>query len=227
LERIALIAGATGLVGSELVKLLLERRHYNRITVLVRRRINVAHPRLEQLVVDFNELEKVPAEKFEGADLFCTLGTTRKKAGSKAQFELVDYGYPMMLGRLAQRYGTERMLVVTAMGADEKSIFFYSQVKGRLERELKALSLKQLHFFRPSLIIGNRQEYRFGEQAAAKLARQLPFLFRGPLRKYKPNPAKQIAEAMLMTAMSRETVPNIIPSEEITALAGRLRNVPL
>lgn len=227
MERIALIVGATGLVGSELVKLLLERRYYKRITVLVRRRMNIAHPRLEQLVIDFNELEKVPAEKFEGADLYCTLGTTRKKAGSKAQFELVDYGYPMTLGRLAQRYGTERMLVVTAMGTDEKSMFFYSQVKGRLERDLKALSLKQLHFFRPSLIIGNRQEYRFGEQAADRLARLLPFLFRGPLRKYKPNPAKQIAEAMLVTAMSNERLPIIIPAEEIAALSGRLRNVSL
>lgn len=227
MERIALIAGATGLVGGELVKLLLERRYYNRITVLVRKRMNMAHPRLEQLVVDFNELEKVSGEKFEGADIYCTLGTTRKKAGSKARFELVDYGYPMVLGRLAKRYGAERMLVVTAMGSDEGSIFFYSQVKGRLERDLQALALKKLHFFRPSLIIGDRQENRFGEQAAAKLAKLLPFLFRGPLRKYKPNPARHIAEAMLMTALSREELPLIIPSEEITALAGRLRNVPL
>lgn len=227
MERIALIAGATGLVGGELVKILLERRYYTRITVLVRKRINMAHPRLEQLVVDFNELEKVSAEKFEGADIYCTLGTTRKKAGSKAQFELVDYGYPMVLGRLAKRYGAERMLIVTAMGSDDKSMFFYSQVKGRLERDMQTLSLKNLHFFRPSLIIGNRQEHRFGERAAAKLARLLPFLFRGPLRKYKPNPARQIAEAMLMTAISREAMPVIIPSDEITALAGRLRNVSL
>ncbi|RIX50971.1 NAD-dependent epimerase/dehydratase family protein [Paenibacillus nanensis] len=227
MERTALIAGATGLVGSELVKLLLERRTYKKITVLVRKRMNMAHPRLEQLVIDYDELEKVPADKFEGADLYCALGTTRRKAGSKEQFERVDYGYPMTLGRLAKRYGTERMLVVSAMGADEKSIFFYSQVKGRLERDLQALSLKRLHFFRPSLIIGNRQEHRFGEELAAKLARWLPFLFQGPMRKYKPISAKQIAEAMLVAAMSREDAPLIIPSDEIAALAKRLRNVSL
>lgn len=226
MERRALIAGATGLVGGELVKLLLGRPHYSKITVLVRRRMNLAHPRLEQLVIDYNELGMLPAEKVEGADVYCALGTTRKKAGSKEQFERVDYVYPLVLGRLAAKHGAERMLVITAMGSDEKSMFFYSRVKGKLERELQALPLKRLHLFRPSLIIGDRQEYRFGEHLAAKLAQWMPFLFKGPMSPYKPNPARQIAEAMLAAATARDAQPAIIPSGEIARLAKRLRNSP-
>ena len=227
MERKALIAGATGLVGSELVKLLLDRRYYSRITVLVRTRMNVTHPRLEQLVINYDELEQVPAEKFEGTDLYCTLGTTRKKAGSKEQFERVDYVYPLALGRMAKRHGASRLLVVTAMGADDRSMFFYNQVKGKLERDLQALNLNRLYIFRPSLLTGNRQEYRFGEQAAAKLGRMFPFLFQGAMSKYRPIPAKQVAEAMLVTAASNEAASRVIPSDEIAALAGRLRNVLL
>ncbi|MEK3884875.1 oxidoreductase [Paenibacillus sp. PL2-23] len=224
MERRAVIAGATGLVGSELVKLLLGRPYYSKVTVLVRRRMNLAHPRLEQLVIDYNELGALPPEMVQGADVYCALGTTMKKAGSKAQFELVDYVYPLELGRLAARGGAECLLVITAMGSDEKSVFYYSRVKGRLERELQALPLKRLHLIRPSLIIGDREEFRFGEQLAAKVAKGLPFLFAGPMSPYKPNPARQIAEAMAAAAASRDTLPLIIPSGEIASLAKRLRN---
>ncbi|MCR2807846.1 NAD(P)H-binding protein [Paenibacillus soyae] len=224
MERRALIAGATGLVGGELVKLLLSRSDYRKVTVLVRTRINLAHPRLEQLVINYDELGMLPAEKVAGADVYCALGTTRKKAGSKEQFERVDYVYPLELGRLAATHEAERMLVITAMGSDEKSPFFYSRVKGRLERELQALPLKRLHIFRPSLITGDRKEYRFAERLAAKLAERMPFLFKGPMSPYKPNPARQIAEAMLAAAIGREAQPGMIPSGEIAQLAARLRN---
>lgn len=224
MTRRAVIAGATGLVGGELVKLLLHRQDYSKLTVLVRRRLELEHPLLEQLVLHYDDLEHLPGELFAGADVYCALGTTRKKAGSKERFRLVDYDYPMELGRLAKRYGAECMLAVTAMGASEDSIFFYSKVKGELERDLQLLKLPRLHLFRPSLIIGNRKEQRFGESAASKLAEMMPFLFRGPNMKYKPIQAKDIAEGMLAAAIWRDVAPRIVPSDEITALARLLRN---
>ncbi|RJX36840.1 NAD-dependent epimerase/dehydratase family protein [Paenibacillus pinisoli] len=223
MERRAVIAGATGLVGGELVKLLLSRGDYSRIIVLVRRKLETVHERLEQLVVDYDALEELPGQLFENSDVYCTLGTTRKKAGSKEQFERVDYSYPMALGRLAKRHEAARLLIVTAMGSDESSLFFYSQVKGRVEKELQQLQLRRLHIFRPSLILGDRQEHRWGESAAAKLYARIPFVFGGPKSKYRPITAKEIAEGMLSTAMYGSKDDIIIPSHVIAEKAEQLR----
>lgn len=223
MERKAVIAGATGLVGGELVKLLLSREDYSKVTVLVRRKLSIEHVRLEQLVVDYDRLEELPGILFEQCDLYCALGTTKKKAGSKEQFERVDYSYPMALGRLAKRHGAARMLIITAMGADESSMFFYSKVKGKVENDLQRLQLRRLYRFRPSLIIGDRQEHRFGESAAAKLYARFPFLFGGPMGKYKPITAREIAEGMLCTAVITEPAESVIYSHEIAEQARRLR----
>ncbi|WP_165861430.1 NAD(P)H-binding protein [Paenibacillus paeoniae] len=224
MERKAVIAGATGLVGGELVKLLLSREDYSKVTVLVRRKLPIAHERLEQLVVEYERLEELPGVLFENSDVYCALGTTRKKAGSKEQFERVDYGYPMALGRLAKRYHAARLLIITAMGADEASIFFYSKVKGRVEKDLQRLQLSRLHIFRPSLILGDRQEHRLGESAAVKLYAKLPFLFGGPKSKYRPITAREIAEGMLHVALfAEEADESILSSHVIAEQARRLR----
>ncbi|RJE85536.1 oxidoreductase [Paenibacillus sp. 1011MAR3C5] len=223
MERRAVIAGATGLVGGELVKLLLSREDYSCVTVLVRRKLPMEHERLEQLVVDYERLEELPGHLFENSDVYCALGTTRKKAGSKEQFERVDYGYPMALGRLAKRNDAARMLIVTAMGSDEASIFFYSKVKGKVEKELQQLQLRRLHIFRPSLILGDRQEHRLGEAAAARLYAMFPFLFGGVKSKYRPITAREIAEGMLSTALTEDASETVIPSHMIAEKARRLR----
>ncbi|MDQ6422221.1 NAD(P)H-binding protein [Paenibacillus sp. LHD-117] len=221
--RRAIIAGATGLVGGELVKLLLGQKGYDGITVLVRRRINIAHPRLTQLVVDYEQLGALPAELFTGADVYCALGTTMKKAGSKANFERVDYHYPMELAKLAKRAGAEKLLVVTAAGADTGSMFFYSKVKGRLETDLQSLSFRSLHLFRPSLILGDRSEFRLGERVASRLMGSGSFLFAGPARKYKPVRAEIIAQAMASVALATRDIPTVIPSHELEPMAAMLR----
>jgi len=222
MNRTALVAGATGLVGGELVKLLLANDAYERVVVLVRKEIGLRHAKLEQAVINFDELDQLPIERFAGADVFCALGTTIKKAGSQDNFRLVDYTYPMVLGRLAKQYGAKAFLIITAMNSDERSLFFYSRVKGEVERDLAKLGLPQLHIFRPSLITGERQEHRTGEQFAAKLSAGLPFLFAGPMARYKPNPATDIAKAMLLTALAEaiEPSPHIISPGDIAKLAA-------
>ncbi|MDQ1911810.1 NAD(P)H-binding protein [Paenibacillus sp. GD4] len=215
----ALVAGATGLVGRELVRILLNQEEYAKVTVLVRRRMNLEHPKLEQLVVDYDRLEGLAGELVEGASLFCTLGTTMKQAGSKELFELVDYEYPMTLGRLAKRYGAEQMLIVTAMGAKRGSLFYYNRVKGKVEEELGKLGLPKLCIFRPSLLLGDRQEKRAGEQAAMKAADKLPFLFSGPLERYKPIRAEQVAAAMAAAANNNIEGTRIYESRDIAAMA--------
>lgn len=220
MERHAVIAGATGLVGGELVKLLLGLREYSRVTVLVRRRINMTHPRLEQRVIDFEALGELPQELLAGADLYCALGTTRRKAGSKEAFRRVDYHYPMELARQAKRSGAARLLVISSIGADAGSLFFYTRVKGEVERDLRSLGLPALYLFRPSLILGDRGERRFGEGLGASLAKAAPWLFAGRLAAYKPVEAAVIARAMAAAALRKEPGQEVIASHEMPQLAA-------
>lgn len=206
-----------------MVKLLVSRGDYSRVIVLVRRKLQTEHERLEQLVVDYDRLEELPGHLFENSDVYCTLGTTREKAGSKEQFERVDYSYPMALGRLAKRHGAAQMLIVTAMGSNESSLFFYAKVKGRVEKELQQMRLRKLHIFRPSLILGDRQEHRWGELAAARLYARFPFVFGGTKSKYRPITAREIAEGMLSSALYGSSAEIIIPSHVIAEKAGQLR----
>ncbi|GKU76993.1 NAD(P)H-binding protein [Paenibacillus sp. L3-i20] len=225
MEQKAVIVGATGLVGGHLVKLLLSDRSYAKVTVIVRRRLSISHPRLEQRQIDFNELGDIPADLIRGADIYCTLGTTRKKAGSKEKFQLVDYEYPMEIGRLSKRHGARKMLIVTAIGASVDSIFFYSKVKGRVEQDLKALQLPSLHIVQPSIIVGQRQEDHLVERVAAKVMDKLSFLFNGRWSKYKPVTAVHIAQAMVVEALTCDTSLHVVESNEITSLAKKLQKI--
>jgi uncharacterized protein YbjT (DUF2867 family) len=193
----AVIAGATGLVGQECLGLLLAR--YESVTALVRRPTGRAHPRLVERAIDFEQLGtiEIPA----GAHVYCTLGTTIKKAGSEAAFRKVDYEYPRMLGERAAAVGHTRFAVVTSVGADSHSKNFYLRVKGELEDALSAMRFDALHIFHPSFLIGERTESRSGEAAVKVIGGALGFLLVGPLRKYRPISAAVVAAAMV-AAMS-------------------------
>lgn len=211
----AVIVGATGLVGRELVRVLLNAKMYDKVTVIARRRLSIVHPRLEQQLIQFDQLHESPPDWFENADVFCTLGTTIKKAGSKEQFEKVDYHYVIELAKLVQQCGARKLVVITAMGSHEQSRFFYSRVKGKTEQQLQQIALPQLIIVRPSLIVGERNEVRFGEIMAVKLSTWLSFIFKGKMKKYKPNQAKDIAIAMLKLAKLCKEPIKIVSSDEI------------
>ena len=219
-EKSALIAGATGLTGSELVKILLEDPDYDRICVLVRRPLDIEHPKLEQVRVDFNKLDDY-TKYFEVDEVFCCLGTTIKKAGSQKAFRRVDYEFPTTLGALAKSAGVQKFLVISAMGADARSNIFYNRVKGQMEDRLKGLDLPALHIFRPSLLLGDRQEFRLGEKAASLLAPVFSPLLRGSMKKYKPIQAEQVARAMCAAAQTEDNGVAIHLSDEIAEMAGR------
>jgi len=216
----AVVVGATGLVGAELVRLLLNNKKYSKVIVIARRRLSIVHPRLEQELKSFGELNACPADWFQDADVFCTLGTTIKQAKTKENFERVDYHYVVELGKLVKKHA-KKMLVITAMGSNERSIFFYSKVKGKVERALQELHLPQLIIVRPSLILGARKQFRLGEALAAKLSSWLSFAFKGKMKKYKPNEARDIAMAMSKLALLCSDQLCIINSDEITYWAKR------
>lgn len=198
--RSALVVGATGLVGSSLVKLLCESEEYAAVNVISRRPLDFTHPKL---VVKLCEFDQIADKDIEFAhEVFCCLGTTMKKAGSKQQFEKVDFEYPLTIAAIAKNRGVGHFIVISAMGANEKALAYYSQVKGKLEAELIKMDFPRLSIVRPSLITGDRQEFRLGETIGDKVLKVLNPILIGPLKKLHSIPATQIALAMKIIALN-------------------------
>lgn len=196
--KTALILGASGLVGKEVLKQALEDPIYSKIKILVRTPLEIEHPKLQELVIDFRKLEQYENE-FAVDHVYCCLGTTIKKAKTKEKFRLVDYEYPLLAARLSKGKA-EKFLVITAQGANPDSPFFYNKVKGELERDLIALNLNNLIIFRPSLLLGDRKEERPMERIAGNLLKVINPLFMGPLKKYAAIKASYVAECMISSA---------------------------
>lgn len=221
MDKRALVIGATGLVGKELVGQLLEDPAYRSVAVIVRRELSFRHPDLQVVLVeDLGQMGDRP-QAFAADAVFCCLGTTIKTAGSREAFRQVDLDYPVLAARLALQAGARQFAVISSMGASEGSPIFYSRVKGELERRLRELGLPALHIVRPSLLLGHREEKRRGEIAAAAVSRALPFIWTGPLRKYRPIQAAEVAAAMREAVRLGHAGANIYESAELARLAGQ------
>ncbi|MUG72155.1 MULTISPECIES: oxidoreductase [Paenibacillus] len=220
MSKIAVVAGATGLVGGELVRLLLEHAGYDHVVTLGRRQTGLQHPRLTERTVLFDRLEEGTDQLLQGADVFCALGTTIRKAGSEAAFRQVDYEYPLALGRAALRDGAARFLMVSSIGANRESSFFYLRVKGDIEQALAELKLPELAIFRPSQLLGERKEARPAERLAGVLVKPLGKLLIGRLAKYRAIEARTVALAMVRAAQRGTPGVRIYESNEIAALAA-------
>lgn len=198
-KRTALVTGATGLVGAALVRQLLASNHYERVITVGRRALDLEHEKLQNEVADLGLLHE-KGDSWSPDDVFCCLGTTIKKAGSKENFRKVDYTFVMNTARFAEKSGAKRFLVVSAVGANPDSGIFYSRVKGEVERDLRDIGLKEIHIFRPSMLLGDRKEFRLGEKIGGGLMLLAQPFFRGSLAKYHPVSATKVAEAMYKAA---------------------------
>lgn len=210
----ALIAGASGLVGTELLKLMLEDKSYDKIFLLVRKPINIQNPRIVQVEQSLDRLSEY-TPPFPINDVFCALGTTIKVAGSQEAFRKVDYDYVLEVGKLGERIKAEKFLIVSAMGANASSSIFYNRVKGEMEKSASQLSIPGIFVFRPSLLMGKRKEYRAGEKFAQAVLGNLGFLFFGKLKQFKAISGTKVAMAMLKSAASSETGFRVIESGEM------------
>lgn len=217
-RRTALLAGATGLTGMQLLKLLLADEDYDRVVVFVRRPLGWGHKKLEQHIVDFDSLDEYAALA-AADDVFCCLGTTREQAGSDEAFKRVDCEYVVRLGRICHAAGASRFFVISALGAAADSRFFYNRVKAEMEQGLREIGYQGLAIFRPSLLLGKRVESRTSEEFSRVGLKAVGFALRGGLQKYRPIECAAVASAMLNAAKQAEDGVRVLESDAIQALA--------
>jgi uncharacterized protein YbjT (DUF2867 family) len=205
-HRTHLILGATGLVGSELLRQSLDDPRVTRVVVIARRATGITHAKLDQRIFELMEMEQ-HAHAFANVDaLFCALGTTIKTAGSQERFRVVDHDLPLLAARVAHAHHVPHYLLVSALGANARSRVFYNRVKGETEEDLRAIGFPTLTIARPSLLLGNRTEYRRGERIAAKLAFLMP-------PSMKPVQASAVARAMIASSFDDAPGVRVIESK--------------
>jgi len=213
-ERKALILGATGLIGRELVKLVSQSDYYQNIYVLVRRESGLRDDEIEEIIANFDDLEE-SLKSIQAEDVYNCLGTTMKKAGSKEEFHKVDFGYPIEIARIMKKKGSGTFLNVSALGAKKDSVIFYNRVKGELEAALQDIGFNTLVIFRPSLLLGERNEKRTGEDIAKRTYKMLDKIFIGPFKKYSGIKGLTVAHAMFEMAKRKPQGLTILESDEI------------
>ena len=216
----ALVAGGTGLVGRRLVGLLLEAGDYDRIHVVGRRPLGITDERLVEHAVEFEDLGAMAGAIGEVDHAFCALGTTIRAAGSRPAFRRVDHDYVLAVAGFARQQGARCFLTVSSLGADPDSGNFYLRVKGETERDLHDVSFPRLVIFRPSLLTGDRGEFRAGERAGQLVFGLVSPLLVGPLGRIRPVSDRQVAEAMRQLALATDRGVRIVESEEIRRIAG-------
>lgn len=218
MPRTALIAGASGLVGGHLLQLLLRAEAWDRVVSLGRRRLNVEHPQLDQVIADFDHLDAVDFPPSD--DAFCCLGTTIKKAGSDEAFRRVDLDYVVAFAHQAQLHGASQFLVVSALGADPGSRIFYNRTKGEMERAIAQLPYEAVQIVRPALLLGEREKDRPKERVAELLTKPFTPLLAGPFRKYRPIQGEAVARSLIAAAQQRRPGVHIFESDELERVGG-------
>ena len=193
--KTAIILGATGLTGGLLLDRLIEDNTYKTIKIFTRKLTGKTSPKIKEFITDLLDLNKIK-DDFTGDEVFCCIGTTAKKTKDKSIYKKIDYGIPVTAAKLAKRNNIETFIVVSAMGANSKSTVFYNKTKGEMEQDVLVQMIKNTYILRPSLIKGNRNESRFGEDFVNVFAQIInPFLI-GSLKKYRSIKAETIAKAM-------------------------------
>ena len=210
------VIGATGLVGKQLLKQLLENDNFEKVRIFVRRDAGISHPKLEQQVVDFSN-EETWVKNLTGDVLFSALGTTLKQAGSKEKQYEVDYTFNLRFAQKAKTNGIENYVLVSSVGANPKSNIFYPRIKGELDEAVTKLGFKNLAVLRPSSLTGDREETRWMEKMSIPIVR---FVTRFILRKYRPISGETVAQAMINAVLKPDPEKTIWEADEVFERAG-------
>lgn len=208
---IVAIAGATGLTGNYCLEFLLLQIKITKVIAIGRKPTGIQNPKLEEVILQNNKLTtQVTADAF-----ICCLGTTIKKAGSKDAFKEIDLELPLHLAKELFKKGCKTVAVISAMGANENSTFFYNQVKGKMEKEMQNIGFESVSIFRPSIIDGPRKEKRLGEKIGLAVMKTISPLFISSLKNLRPIHAKTIARSLVAVVLMKKIGNFIYLSEEI------------
>ncbi len=211
------VIGATGLVGKQLVRLLLENENFERVKIYIRRESGMAHPKLVQHIVDFGD-EEMWKNYLKGDVLFSALGTTLKQAGSKEKQYEVDFTFNLNFAQKAKQNGIENYVLVSSVGANPESHIFYSRMKGELDEAIVKTGFRNTVILRPASLTGDRDEKRTMEEISVPV---LKFITRFVFKDYRPIHGKTVAQAMINAVQNPNPEKIIWEGSEVFELANQ------
>lgn len=196
LSKKAIIIGASGLIGNQLVRLLLSDTSFSKVTIFVRKALPISDLKLQQIILNFKQLEQYCAD-FEGSVLFLCIGTTRKKTPNLQDYRAIDYGITLRAANLAKEAGIEEVHLISAIGASSNSTIFYNKLKGEIEEDLIKIGFSSTYIYQPSMLIGSRGESRPAELFFQKLMPFFDIFMFGGLKKYHSVSKEKLAQSMM------------------------------
>jgi uncharacterized protein YbjT (DUF2867 family) len=214
----AVIVGASGLIGTELLDILLQSTEYQEVLILIRKEMPINHSKLVQLVINFDELDKW-TNAINGHAIFSCLGTTNAQTPDKQQYRKIDHDYPVKLAQIALKNGIKQFHLISAIGANIKASGFYLRLKGQTEHDVEQVGIKTLHIYQPSLLTGRTQKTRAMEQVFSLLMKAINPLLIGGLKKYRSIPAATVARAMYNQSLKNDVGVYIHTTDKIKQLA--------
>jgi uncharacterized protein YbjT (DUF2867 family) len=219
MNKTAVVFGATGMVGREIVNELCDSHEYSKVIAVVRSTLLISNVKLEQLqIIDYSELGQYKSQ-LNASTYFCCIGTTIKIAGSQEAFRRVDHDIPQQIAQLAQELSVASLVVISSIGARADAANFYLRTKGEMENSISKTYSGNLKIVRPSLLMGNHTEFRFAEKFSTVFMKVLGWLFVGSAKKYRGIYAGDVAKAMIK-AVRLPADKVIIESDELQDLAS-------
>ena len=214
--KTALIFGSSGLIGSNILNILINDTRYNKILLFVRTKPNINNPKIEIIDTDFSNLDLIK-KKIKGDDCFFCIGTTHKDTPDKIEYRRIEYELPVNLAKIAKFNSVKNFIYVSSIGANANSSSTYLKNKGQTEEELKQIGFSKLSIVRPSFLIGNRETFRIGEFLGIPIMKFLSLFFFGGLKKYSPIRVEKVARAMIKIASEKYS--------QITFLSDKLEEL--
>jgi len=214
MTKTAIITGASGLIGSKLLTMLLHSKEYEVVVSLGRKKVKKKHVKLRRVIVDFEDPDTY-AQHLNGDVFFCCLGTTRKQTPDKEDYYKIDHDYPTNLAKAAKKMGIKQFHFISAIGADASTSNFYLKTKGETEKDLRNIGLESLFIYQPSLLTGKRRNQRLGERAAAFVMAVVNPLLLGGLKKYKSIAALTVARAMFNQSLKETKGVSVYTTDQI------------
>lgn len=217
MKETAILLGASGLIGSHLLPLLLDSPAFATVTVYVRKKLPINHAKLKQILTDFDNLNTLN-EGINASFVFCCLGSTKKKTPNLKDYRQVDYGIPLHFAKQAKKNGARQYHLVSSMGANSSASNFYSKIKGEIEDAVKAIDYETVHIYQPSFLRGERHENRPLEKIMLPIMRLVDVVLIGPLKKYQSIAAETVAKAMYSESIKNKRGIFVHQSDQIKSL---------